>query len=136
VKYFLEVPLPSGHIHIDGIFMVIDRDLAMIYPEPFRVFPCRLYEHGRSEPRHVMFEEFLSARSIRTITLTLEERQGGHLNVVVTRRGQRAVGFESAARGVGARMARQGWHLATFPADELFQGNGGAHCMTCPIWVR
>jgi hypothetical protein len=27
VKYFLEVPLPFGHIHVDGIFMVVDSAL-------------------------------------------------------------------------------------------------------------
>jgi hypothetical protein len=29
-------------------------------------------------------------------------------------------------------MARHGFELRTFPADELFIGRGGAHCMTCP----
>jgi len=134
VKYFLEVPLPFGHIHIDGIFMVLDRDLALVYPESFRVFPCRLYEDGRPGVRHVMFEELLKKKGLRTITLTSAERKGGHLNVVVTKRSQTAVGFESATR-IGSEMARSGWHLATFPAEELFKGNGGAHCMTCPLEV-
>lgn len=134
VKYFLEVPLPYGNIHIDGIFMVLEPDLALIYPESFRVFPCRLYEDGRAGMRHVMFEEFLKKRRLRTIPLTLSERKGGHLNVVITKRSQTAVGFESATR-IASEMARAGWHLATFPAEELFKGNGGAHCMTCPIEV-
>jgi N-dimethylarginine dimethylaminohydrolase len=134
VKYFLEVPLPFGHIHIDGIFMMLDRDLALIYPDSFRVFPCRLYEDGRPAVRHVMFEDFLRKKNIRTIPLTWPERKGGHLNLVVTKRSEAAVGFATATR-VGAELARSGWHLATFPADELFQGNGGAHCMTCPLEV-
>jgi len=53
----------------------------------------------------------------------------------VTQRSRRAVGFERAAR-VGAEMARHGFEMATFPADELFVGRGGAHCMTCPLLVR
>lgn len=134
VKYFLEVPLPFGHIHIDGIFMVLDRNLGLIYPESFRVFPCRLYEDGKSEPRHVMFEEFLRDRDVRTISLTREERLGGHLNVVVTKKSEAAIGFASAKR-VASEMARHGWRLVSFPADELFRGNGGAHCMTCPVEI-
>jgi N-dimethylarginine dimethylaminohydrolase len=134
VKYFIEVPLPFGNIHIDGLFMVLDRDLALIYPETFRVFPCRIFEDGKSEPRHAMFEEILSERGIRTIPLKKAERKGGHLNVVVTKRSETAVGFRAATR-IGSEMARHGWRLVTFPADELFQGNGGAHCMTCPISV-
>lgn len=133
-RYFLEVPLPFGHIHIDGLFMALDQELCLIHPETFRVFPCRLYEEGRSEPRHVMFEEFLDKRNIKMIAITNEERLEGHLNVVVTRRSESAVGFERASR-IGSEMARYGWHLATFSADELFEGNGGAHCMTCPVQV-
>jgi N-dimethylarginine dimethylaminohydrolase len=134
VKYFLEVPLPFGHIHIDGVFMVLDRELALVYPESFRVFPCRLYEDGRSDPRHVMFEEFLDERRIKTIAINRGEREAGHLNVVVTKRGQAAIGFDTAKR-VAAEMTRYGWRLVSFPAEELFKGNGGAHCMTCPVDV-
>ena len=134
VRFFLEVPLPSGHIHIDGLFMVLDEKLCLIHEDTFRVFPCRLYEAGRAEPRHVLFPEFLDRRGFTCIPITGEERLGGHLNVVVTERSRKAVGFARATR-VGAEMARHGWELATFPADELFMGKGGAHCMTCPLLV-
>lgn len=132
VRYFLEVPLPFGHVHIDGIFMVLDERLCLIYEPSLSVFPCRLYEAGKPEFRHVMFPEFLEARGFRCIPITYEERRGGHLNVVVTERSRRAIGFEQAAR-VKREMARHGWELATFPSEELFNGRGGAHCMTCPL---
>jgi len=135
VRYFLEVPLPFGHIHIDGIFMVLDEKLCLIYEDSLRVFPCRLYESGRAEPRHVLFPEFLERRGFTCIPITRQERQDGHLNVVVTERSRRAVGFQGAVR-LGAEMARHGFELATFPSDELFAGRGGAHCMTCPLLVR
>jgi arginine deiminase len=32
-------------------------------------------------------------------------------------------------------MAKRGGRLDTFPADQLFKGNGGAHCMTRPVLV-
>jgi N-dimethylarginine dimethylaminohydrolase len=134
VKYFLEVPLPFGHIHIDGIFMVLDEKLCLIHEEPFSVFPCRLFEAGRSEVRHLFFQEFLEARGFQLIPITFEERKAGHLNVVVTERSRRAVGF-SWARRVAAEMARYGWELRGFASEELFAGNGGPHCMTCPLLV-
>lgn len=134
VKYFLEVPLPFGHIHIDGVFMVLDERLALIHEDTFRVFPCRLFEAGRAEPRHVLFPEFLAARGFTCIPITEDERLGGHLNVVITERSRRAIGFAQAAR-VAAAMAGHGFAVATFPAEELFKGNGGAHCMTCPLLV-
>jgi N-dimethylarginine dimethylaminohydrolase len=114
--------------------MVLDEKLCLIHEEPLRVFPSRLYEAGRAEPRHVLFPEFLERRGFTCIPITYEERKGGHLNVVVTERSKRAVGFAQAAR-VGQEMARHGWKLLTFPSDELFMGRGGAHCMTCPLLV-
>jgi N-dimethylarginine dimethylaminohydrolase len=134
VRYFLEVPLPFGHVHIDGIFMVIDERLCLIHEDPLALFPCRLYEAGGAEPRHVLFPEFLAARGFTCIPITNEERMGGHLNVVVTERSKRAVGFAQALR-LRAEMARHGFELLTFPSEELFMGNGGAHCMTCPVLV-
>jgi len=44
------------------------------------------------------------------------------------------VGFETAGR-VQTELARIGWQLDTFPCEELFIGNGGPHCMTCPLLV-
>jgi N-dimethylarginine dimethylaminohydrolase len=134
VRAFLEVPLPFGHIHIDGIFMVLDERLALIYPDAFEVFPCRLYQPGAKRPRQVMFHEFLAARGFDLIPITKAERDAGQLNIVVIRRGRTAVGFEGADR-VAKELAARGWELLTFPADELFAGNGGAHCMSCPILV-
>jgi len=135
VQYFLEVPLPFGHIHIDGIFMVLDEKLALVYENSFEAFPCRLYEAGKSIPKHVMFLEFLDQRGITLIPISKEERMGGHLNVVVTRRSKAAVGFERAIR-IKTEINRYGWTLATFPAEEMFLGKGGAHCMTCPVLVE
>jgi N-dimethylarginine dimethylaminohydrolase len=134
VKYFLEVPLPFGNIHIDGVFMVLDEKLCLIHERTFEVFPCWLYEKGKSKPRFVMFQDFLKQRGFQCIPITDEERKAGHLNVVVTKRSRSAVGFKNAAR-VGKEMARVGWTLETFDADELFLGKGGAHCMTCPILI-
>jgi len=134
VKYFLEVPLPFGHIHIDGIFMVLDEALCLIHEPSLSVFPCRLYEAGKTEMRHVLFRDFLDQRGFVCLPITEEERLGGHLNVVVTERSRKAVGFAQARR-LRDEMARFGWQVATFPADELFMGRGGAHCMTCPLLV-
>jgi N-dimethylarginine dimethylaminohydrolase len=134
VKFFLEVPLPFGHIHIDGIFMVVGERSCLIHEDSLAVFPCRLYEDGRPGFRHVMFREFLDERGFTCLPITEEERLGGHLNVVVTAKGRRAVGFAQATR-VAAELQRHGMTLSPFPSEELFLGCGGAHCMTCPVLV-
>ena len=55
VKYFLEVPLPFGFIHIDGIFMVLDEKLCLVHKPSFQVFPCMFVRgrQSRATPRHV-----------------------------------------------------------------------------------
>ena len=133
VKYFLEVPVPLGQVHIDGSFMMLAEKLCLLHEESFTVFPCRLYEAGQPL-RHVMFLDFLAARGIEWIALTEQERREGQLNMVVTRQGKTAVGFANATR-LAAEMGQHGWRVDTFPADTLWEGNGGAHCMTCPVLV-
>jgi N-dimethylarginine dimethylaminohydrolase len=133
VQYFLEVPVPPGQIHIDGSFMVLDEKLCLLHEASFELFPCRLYEAGK-EVRHVMFLDFLAARDIEWIALTEQERQEGQLNMVVTRQERTAIAFANATR-IEAELEKRGWHVDTFPADTLWLGNGGAHCMTCPLLV-
>ncbi|MCH9007171.1 hypothetical protein IIA29_04055 [candidate division KSB1 bacterium] len=134
VKYFLEVPLPFGNIHIDGTFMVLDEKLCLLCPDFFEVFPCRFYEAGISNPQHIMFKDYLDKRGFTFILASTEERWAAHLNTVVTKRSHKAVGFQQARR-IASEMKHHGWQLDTFPSDELFIGNGGAHCMTCPLLV-
>ncbi|MHC5079241.1 MAG: dimethylarginine dimethylaminohydrolase family protein [Planctomycetota bacterium] len=131
---FLEVPLPAGHVHIDGVFMVLDERLCLIHEATFDVYPCRSYTAGRAEPRHVMFREYLERRGFSCIPITEEERLGGHLNVVVTRRSKTAVVPKEATR-VASEMEKRGWKVSAFPADEMRVGKGGVHCMTCPLLV-
>jgi N-dimethylarginine dimethylaminohydrolase len=135
LRYFLEVPLPRGHIHIDGIFMVVDERLCLVHESTFDVFPCRLYERGTPAVRHVDLLEYLDARRFTRIPITDDERRAGHLNIVVTERSRRAVGFDTAKR-VSVELSRAGWQLDTFPCEELFMGKGGPHCMTCPLLVE
>jgi arginine deiminase len=56
----------------------------------------------------------------------------GMLNIVVTKRSERTIGFAGTTR-IGEEMAKYGIVLESFTADEMWQGNGGAHCMTCPV---
>lgn len=133
-KYFLEVPLPPGHIHIDGLYMTLASDLAVCYSPALNILPCRLYEAGKSKPTHIMFGEFLERQGIRVIEINEKEMRGGHLNLVVTIEDKKAIGFESARR-LSDEMEKLGWKVSTFPSETLFKGNGGAHCMTMPLHV-
>ena len=134
VEFFLEVPLPHGKIHIDGLFMVLDEKLCLIQEEALAVFPCRLYQAGQSGPRHVMFRDFLDQRGFELIPFTAEQHLSHNPNVVITKRSSRAVGIAEAS-GTVAEMERRGWEVSTFSSEVFRLGNGGPHCMTCPVLV-
>jgi N-dimethylarginine dimethylaminohydrolase len=135
VKYFLEVPLPSGHVHIDGLFMMLDERLCIVHEPSLSVYPCRLYEAGHRDYTHVMFMGHLESRAMTCISITDEEHLAGSLNMVVTRRGRRAIGYRHT-QSLAPALARHGWELSTFESSEMVAGRGGAHCMTCPLCYR
>jgi N-dimethylarginine dimethylaminohydrolase len=135
VGHFLEVPLPRGHVHIDGLFMMLDEDLCIVHEPSLSVYPCRLYEAGRDGYRHVMFMDYLDSRGMKTIPITDDEHRAGSLNMVVTQRGKTAVGYRQTAP-LQPALERHGWQLVTFDSSEMTAGKGGAHCMTCPLLYR
>jgi N-dimethylarginine dimethylaminohydrolase len=134
IRFFLEVPLPRGHIHIDGLFMLLDEGLCLIHEETLGQLPCLLYETGNTTPRVVHFGDYLNERNVRRIAITEQERIEGHLNMVVVTRGRVAVGPAEAVR-LHRELAKLGWKIETFPSIELAAGKGGVHCMTCPVLV-
>ncbi len=134
VREFLEVPLPPNRIHIDGDFMVLAEHLCLIHEPTFQNVVCRLFEAGRVEPRRISFLELLDERQIARIPITETERLQGALNIVVIQRGRRAVAPGHATRLV-AELERRGWQVTPFPSTEMATGNGGVHCMTCPLLV-
>ena len=134
VQYFLDVPLPFGEIHIDGTFMVLDEKLCVVHEPTFEIYPCRLYEAGKPGFRNVMFLDFLAERGFTCITFDDDERDAMCANVTITRRGKSAIGFAGAPR-VNAEIESHGISITTVPGDTLSVGNGGPHCMTCPVLV-
>ena len=82
-----------------------------------------------------MFQEFLDDRGFNCIPITEEERLGGHLNVVVTQRAEKAIGFQKAER-IAGEMGKRGWILDRFPADGTVCRQRRRHCMTCPLLVE
>jgi N-dimethylarginine dimethylaminohydrolase len=122
-------------VHIDGLFMVLDERLCIVHAPSLSVYPCRLYEAGRRDYRHVMFLEHLASRGMATISITDEEHRAGSLNVVVTHRGRRAIGYRHTS-SLAPALARHGWELSTFDSSEMVAGRGGVHCMTCPLYCQ
>jgi N-dimethylarginine dimethylaminohydrolase len=124
------VPLPEGEIHIDGLLMLIDRDLALAYLPSLDLYPSVIFRHGQS-PQYVWLPEELSRRGVEFIEVTQEEAKRAEVNFIAVGP-RRVVGYEWARR-VAGEIERRGGQAWGIPGVELIKGNAGPHCMTCPI---
>ena len=78
--------------------------------------------------------DFLAERGFTCITFDDDERDAMCANVTITRRGKSAIGFAGAPR-VNAEIESHGISITTVSGETLALGNGGPHCMTCPVLV-
>lgn len=124
------VPLPEGEIHIDGLLMVIDCDLAIAHLPSLDLYPSVIFRDGRS-PRYVWLPEELSRRGVEFIEVSYEEAERADVNFISVGP-RRAIGYEWATR-VAGEIERRGGQTWGIPGTELIKGNAGPHCMTCPI---
>ena len=111
--------------------MLIDDNLALAYTPYLALHPSVVFRLDK-KPEYVWFPDFLEARGVDIIEADLTERNSLCLNfVAVTPR--QVLGFDWATR-MADEITRRGGGATTVPGAELHKGNGGPHCMTCPLW--
>ncbi len=124
------VPMTAGAVHIDGVFMTVGPQVALIHAESFNVNPARILR--KDQPiRYVNFVDFLTDRGFTLLHLTEKECARAALNIITTEPFQ-GVGFDTGAR-LYKELEKFGGNYTGIPSAELFKGCGGAHCLTCPI---
>ncbi len=126
VETLVVLPMPKGIVHTDGQFMMVDRDLALLYPAPFRLRKARVLGKGGTL-REAWLEDLLQERGIQVA----EVPEGWDLNVVGLRPRQ-AAGLEVAQAARKALESRGGRYFS-FDGRELCAGMGGPHCATLPL---
>ncbi|MDH3473766.1 MAG: arginine deiminase family protein [Rhodospirillales bacterium] len=111
----LVVDLRGYDIHIDGHFLMIDVDLALVYPRglPFS------------------FLEELRRRGIRTVEMGPEDN-GWIVNGLAVRPG-RVLMPEGLSDRTRDTLEGQGVEIVTLPYDKMQLNGGGIHCSTCPL---
>jgi len=102
-------------IHIDGAFLMVDVDLALI--------------DAGSLP--YSFIEKLRALKVRTIEITPEDN-GWIVNSLAVRPG-RIVMPEGASERTRDELARNGVEMIELPYGHMHPNGGGIHCSTCPL---
>ncbi len=132
-KYLDEVVMvmvPDGNIHIDGMLMFVDRRLALGHLDSLDLHPSVVFRKSQP-PHYTFFSDYLNQRGVELIETTLEERQAMCINFVATAPLQ-AVGWSWATR-LSDELRKRGGKVWGVDGAELVNGNGGPHCLTCPI---
>lgn len=121
----------EGEIHIDGLIMMLDAKLAIVYKPNLELYHSVLFTR-QGAPRHIWLGDFLAENKVDLIEVSKEERERAATNYIVTAP-RRVVGYDLNPR-VNKEITKRGGAVKTFPGTELFKGRGGPHCMTCPLW--
>ncbi len=111
----LRVDMSGYDIHIDGSFLMIDVDLALI--------------DARGLP--YSFLEKLKQLGIRTIEITPEDN-GWIINGLAIRPG-RVLMPPGASNRTLDLLAKHDVEIVTLPYDKVALNGGGIHCSTCPL---
>jgi N-dimethylarginine dimethylaminohydrolase len=111
----LRVHLPGYRLHIDGAFVMVDVDTALINPAhlPF------------------WFLEKLSELKVRTVEIHPEDPVFA-VNCLAVRPGRVLMNEDVSPRTMD-RLASLGIEVVPVPYDKVCLGGGGIHCSTSPL---
>jgi N-dimethylarginine dimethylaminohydrolase len=132
-KHFDEVVMvmvQDGSIHIDGQLMFVGPKLALGHLASLDMHPSVVYCAGR-RPRYTFFSDYMAKRGVELIETSSDERKAMCINYIATAPLQ-AVGWSWATR-LTAEIQKRGGTVWSVEGEELVNGNGGPHCLTCPI---
>jgi len=111
----IRVPISGYRLHIDGAFVMIDRDVALVNPGklPF------------------VFLERLEALGIRTVELTPQDTAWS-INCLAVAPGRIFVSHQFSAPTLEI-LEKLGISVRVVPYDTVCLGGGGIHCSTSPL---
>jgi len=130
LRRLITMPVPPGEFHIDGMLVVIDQDLAIVDPAALSYGPAQIKDLTTGATYEQMLLDFLHAEDVELIHVSPADGWAC-VNVVMTAPRQ-VVGYEWAERVLN-EVERRGGKAIGVRGDQLRKGNGGPHCMTCPL---
>ena len=124
------VMVQDGNIHIDGQLMFVGPKLALGHLASLDMHPSVVYRAGRP-PAYTFFSDYMTKRGVELIETSAKERVEMCINYIATAPLQ-AVGWSWATR-LTEEIRKRGGKVWSVDGEELVNGNGGPHCLTCPI---
>ena len=129
VDLFIILNLPEGEIHIDGDFVELPGKLALVHTGTLEYALAEFYKG--SDMWSGSFIEWLKEEGWQTLEITDKERLDMAANFLTIDR-DLAIHYEGNPRVIKEVRSR-GIEVIQIPGSEMKKGNGGIHCMTCPI---
>jgi len=129
VDQLIVIPLFPWNVHLDGAFMMIDEDLALVHSESLKK-TATLLQAGR-KPRKIGFLGYLAKKGIDAIEVNSLERYMRGTNVVCL--APRKCVIYKWNDQTSRRLRGHGVDVLEIEGNELLRGGGGPHCMTAPI---
>ena len=111
----LRVDMGGYHLHIDGAFVMVDVDIAIVDAERLPYW----------------FLETLWAKGIRTVELTPADNHW-IVNCLAVSPG-RVIMPEGGSNRTLDALGALGVEMITIPYDKMALNGGGIHCSTCPL---
>lgn len=130
VDTFIVLNLHPEMIHIDGIFAELPGMVALTHSDALEYAPANFYT--RSEVWRASFVGWLQNEGWDLLEITDQEALNMAANFLTVDH-DLAIHYEGNPR-VMQEVKDRGVDVVQIPGDELRKGNGGVHCMTCPIF--
>jgi arginine deiminase len=129
IELWIELHMPPGSIHIDGEFAALPGKVAISYPEVLNAVPTLF--RTRSERWTGNFIAWLKEEGWDILEITEQECHNMAANFL-TVASDLTFHYTGNPR-VMTEVRKRGIDVVQIPGAEMQKGNGGIHCMTCPI---
>lgn len=120
------VNLPQGNVHLDSVLMLVDADLAFLNFDVLDIAPTKIQRADGSQA-YLWISEYLSRCGIDCLAGTTDLGMS-----YIACAPKRVIGYAHTDEHVKTIEERGGTFIG-ISGLELAKGDGGVHCMTCPI---